>query len=406
MMLFKVISYPFSFTGVFTNLLGRKTTLLFNSLPFVGGWLLVAYAKNIPMIYFGRLITGFCSGIVSVATPMYLVEIATLEVRGLFGASFQLFVVIGVFLISILGAKLDWRWLAISGAMLCLLSFLLMLPMPESPRWLIAKKRREEAKKAITFLQGTFFDADAELEVLEREANNQPKGGVNLKEFIKPWIYKPFILSILLMFFQQFSGVNAVLFYTVDIFEAAKVQLNAFTCTIIVASVQVLATFLGSILMDRAGRKILLLISAVCMAISLFLFGGYDFIKIKDPEAAAKIGWLPVICLTFFIAAFSIGFGPTPWLMVAEMTPMHVLSVVSGIATALNWTFAFIITYTFQKLVDGIHAYGVYWLYAVFCSSSIPITLIFLPETKGKKIEEIENFFKKGKITANGIIPT
>lgn len=366
---------------------------MINVVPFVAGWILIAYAESTGVIYVGRIITGFCTGIVSVATPMYLIEISTLEIRGLLGASFQLFVVTGVLLIAVLAAGLNWRWMAMSGGLLSFLAAGLMLLMPESPRWLLAKKKRKEALEALTFLQGESFDAETECQVIEEEINNQPKGSIQFREFLLPTLYKPLLLSISLMFFQQFSGINAVLFYTVDIFKAAKVPLDPVVATIICAFVQVLATAVSSVLMDRAGRKPLLLISAACMAISLIIFGGYDLAKSKDPSVTETYGWLPVLCLTLFLAAFSIGFGPTPWLMVAEMTSSRFRSFVSGVATALNWFFAFVVTFTFKKLEQGIHGYGVYWLYASFCASSIIVTKFFLPETKGKQAQEIEDFF-------------
>ncbi|CAL1261333.1 unnamed protein product [Larinioides sclopetarius] len=384
--------------GYFTNSLGRKGTLVLNTAFFVIGWLCVAYASTIGMIYAGRVITGFCSGIVSVATPMYLVEISTPEVRGLLGASFQLFVVIGVLIVSILGSQQSWQNLAVSGAVASLVSAFLMIPMPESPRWLMAQKRRGEAKNAIIFLQGKSYDAEDECVKMEDDINSQPKGNVKLNEFKSPTLYKPFILSIALMFFQQFSGVNAVLFYTAKIFKSAGSSINPIEATIYVNIVQVFATAVSSVLMDKAGRKALLLFSGICMAISFIVLGGFDLARTNDPAVADKYGWLPLVCLMAFIAAFSLGFGPTPWLMVAEMTPVRFRSIVSGIATALNWTFAFIVTKTFKTEEAAMHAYGVYWMYASIQIASLFVTFFFLPETKGKNSEEIQEFFE-GKNT-------
>ncbi|KAF8785553.1 facilitated trehalose transporter Tret1-2 homolog [Argiope bruennichi] len=383
--------------GYLTNSLGRKGTLVLNTAPFVIGWLCVAYAKTIGMIYAGRVITGFCSGIVSVATPMYLVEISTPEVRGLLGASFQLFVVIGVLIVSILGSQQSWQYLAISGASASLIAAFLMIPMPESPKWLMGQKRRGEAKNAIIFLQGKSHDAEDECVKMEDEIQSQPKGNVQLSEFKSPTLYKPFILSIALMFFQQFSGVNAILFYTANIFKSAGSSVNPITATIYVNIIQVIATLISSILMDKAGRKALLLFSGICMAVSFIVLGGFDLARTNNPAVADKYGWLPLVCLMSFIAAFSLGFGPTPWLMVAEMTPIRFRGIVSGIATALNWTFAFIVTKTFKMEEASMHGYGVYWMYASLHLASLVVTFLYLPETKGKSIEEIQEFFEGKK---------
>lgn len=380
-------------SGYFTNSLGRKGTLIFNTIPFIIGWIFIIYADSVGLIFAGRIITGFCCGIVSVATPMYLVEISTPEVRGLLGASFQLFVVIGILIVSVLGSKLTWRYSAVSGAIFSLIAAFVMVLMPESPRWLMTQKRRGEAKNAILFLQGRHHDAEADCRQMEAEIQAQPKGNINLREFGAPTVYKPFILSILLMLFQQFSGVNAVLFYTVQIFESAKSSLDSVLATILVSIVQVIATLASSLLMDRAGRKPLLMVSGGCMAVSLFVFGGFDFARSRDESVVESYGWLPLVCLMSFIAAFSIGFGPTPWLMVAEMTPARFRSIVSGIATALNWTFAFIVTKTFKAEEESMHSYGVYWMYGSVCFASIFMTVFLLPETKGKDMEEIQEFF-------------
>ncbi|KAG8198778.1 hypothetical protein JTE90_007088 [Oedothorax gibbosus] len=383
--------------GYFTNSLGRKGTLILNTVPFVIGWLFIAYTDSVGLIFAGRIVTGFCSGVVSVATPMYLVEISTPEVRGLLGASFQLFVVIGILIMSLLGSGLTWRYSAISGAFFSLLAAFLMVLMPESPRWLMTQKRRGEAKNALIFLQGKNYDAETDCRQMEAEIQAQPKGGVNIREFLVPTVYKPFGLSILLMLFQQFSGVNAVMFYTVQIFESAGSTMDPLLATILVATVQVIATMISSVLMDRAGRKPLLMISGVCMAVSLIVFGGFDLARTNDASVVKTLGWLPLVCLMSYVSAFSIGFGPTPWLMVAEMTPPRFRSVVSGVATALNWTFAFTVTKSFQAEVEAMHSYGVYWMYASFCLLSLFMTYFLVPETKGKDEEEIRDFFLSKK---------
>lgn len=228
---------------------------------------------------------------------------------------------------------------------------------------------------------------------MEAEIQAQPKGGVSIKEFLAPTAYKPFILSILLMLFQQFSGINAVMFYTVQIFESAGSTMDPLLATVLVAIIQVVATIISSVLMDRAGRRPLLTISAVCMAISLIVFGGFDLARTNDESVGKSYGWLPLVCLMSYVVAFAFGFGPTPWLMVAEMTPPRFRSVVSGVATALNWTFAFIVTKTFQAEIEVMHSYGVYWMYASYCLLSLLVTFFFLPETKGKDDEEIREFF-------------
>ncbi|KAF8785554.1 Facilitated trehalose transporter Tret1 like protein [Argiope bruennichi] len=374
------------------NKLGRKGTLMLSSIPFLIGWLFIAYAKKVVYIYLGRFITGFCVGLVCVTTPPYLIEISTPDVRGLLGSSFQLFIVIGVLIVNSLGATLSWEWLAVLSLALVILSMVTMLFVPESPRWLIGKGGYQEAVSAVKFLQGDYVDASAECVAIDEDLRNQPKGSISLKELLKPDALIPALLSFGLVFFQQTTGSNAILFYTVDIFSAAGSQ-NAKVSTIIIDGVLVVATAVSSGLMDKAGRKSLLILSGIGMAISLFALGTYDQISESNPAVKSDYNWVPLVCLIIYIATFSIGFGPIPWLMMAEMTPLRTRSVICGAATALCWTFVFIITKTFQALEVSIHDYGAYFVYAGFSVLSVVFTIFCLPETKGKQVEEIQQLF-------------
>ncbi|GFU72043.1 facilitated trehalose transporter Tret1 [Trichonephila clavipes] len=378
--------------GLLCNKLGRKGTLMLSSVPFIIGWLFIAYADHLVYIYLGRFITGSCVGITCVTAPPYLVEISTPEVRGLLGASFQLFIVIGVLIVNGLGATLTWEWLAIPSATFLILAVLCMLFVPESPRWLIGKGGYQEAVAAVTFLQGDHVDASAECVAIDEDLRNQPKGSISLKELMKPDILIPALLSFALVFFQQSTGSNAILFYTVDIFAAAGSS-DANISTIIIDAVLVIATAISSGIMDKAGRKSLLLISGIGMAISLSVLGTYDYIGESNASFKSDYEWIPLVSLIIYITAFSLGFGPIPWLMMAEMTTIRTRSLIGGLATALCWAFVFIVTKTFQALEVSIHDYGAYFLYAGFSILSCIFTIFCLPETKGKQIEEIQQYF-------------
>lgn len=370
---------------------GRKGSLILSSLPFIAGWLFIVYAENVTYIYIGRFITGICVGIICVITPPYLIEISTPDVRGLLGASFQLFVVIGTLLVNGIGAVLHWQWLAVPSAALVILAVVGMIFVPESPRWLIGKGQYQEALAAVKYLQGDFIDASAECVAMDEDVRSQTKVSLSFKEIKKPEIIIPTLLSFSLVFFQQTTGSNAILFYTVDIFKAASDSIDPNTATIVIDVVLVLATAVSSVLMDKAGRKTLLISSGLGMAVSLSVLGAYDCID--NSVFKKNYGWIPLVSLVIYIAAFSIGYGPIPWLMMAELSPVKYRSFICSAATAFCWLFVFIITKSFQSLEISIHDYGAYFLYAGFSVLSVLFAIFCLPETKGKQIEEIQQNF-------------
>lgn len=383
----------FFLTGFLSNKFGRKGTLISSSAPFIVGWVLIIYADNIIYIYVGRLITGICVGLICVTTPPYLVEISTPDVRGLLGTSFQLFVVIGVLIVNGLGAVLHWKWLAVPSGVLVILALIGICFVPESPRWLIRKRGIQDAIAAVEYLHGDRVDASAECVAMDEDLRSEPKVEFSVKEIKKPEVVIPLLLSFSLVFFQQTTGSNAVLFYTVDIFKAASSSLDPNVATIIIDVVLVVSTALSSALIDKTGRKTLLVSSGLGMAVCLTVLGAYDCASVNNASLKTNYGWIPLVSLTIYIAAFSIGYGPIPWLMMAELTPVKYRSIICGAATAFCWLFVFIITISFESLKISIHDYGAYFLYAGFSVLSSIFAFFCLPETKGKQIEEIEQYF-------------
>lgn len=235
---------------------------------------------------------------------------------------------------------------------------------------------------------------------------------MSISGFLQPQLYRPLTIGCMLMVFQQFCGINAVLFYCAKIFEDAQITWNA---SILVAVVLFTFTIVACLLVDRFGRRILLLIGSVTMFICMFLLGLYYDIVITKPDPkdkdepicifghsichtvdASKISWLAIMSLVLYTATFAVGWGPLPWVMMGELFPPRARGQASSMVTIVNLIFTFVITKTFQDFESKFHPQGTFWFYSVFCLLSFIYTLFFVPETKGKSLEQIERSFTPG----------
>ncbi|XP_018417567.1 PREDICTED: solute carrier family 2, facilitated glucose transporter member 8 isoform X2 [Nanorana parkeri] len=388
--------------------IGRKVSLVICSIPFVLGFTLIISAQSVWMLLGGRLVSGVASGITSLVVPVYISETSHSGVRGLLGSCVQLMVVSGIVGSYIAGMFLEWRWLAVLCSVPPVIMAVFMMFMPETPRYLISQNQRAKALSALSFLRGP--DVDHEWEYRQIESGADQQGGLKMADLWNPAIYKPFLIGITLMFFQQFTGINAIMFYADMIFEEANFK-NSSLASVIVGLIQVVFTAVAALIMDRAGRKILLIISGTIMAVSATLFGVYFKIMEMHAQNASNVppltamaessgeqlAWLPLASMALFISGFAIGWGPIPWLVMSEIFPLRVRGVASGVCVVTNWGCAFLVTKEFQDMMDSLTSYGTFWLFAAFCALNVLFTVLFVPETKGKSLEQIESHFQIGR---------
>lgn len=381
--------------GVCLNKLGRRGTMLTSVVPFVGGWLFIAFAQNFAMLMTGRIITGFCAGITSLVVPTYIGEFASPDIRGTLGSGFQLMVTIGVVYSYAIGAVVKtWQMLAGLCIIPVLIYFVMVFFAKESPNFLLSKGKLDKATESLQYFRGKDYNIQTELNMLQQSVEDAKRNKASFRDLLKPYILKPLLISLTLMFFQQYSGVNPVLFNLTTIFEDSGSTISDSISSITIGVVQVLATLLATVLMDKAGRKLLLIVSASMMALSLTALGEFFYEKMEDEVWAVEtLGWLPLASLIIFIAAFSIGYGPIPWLMMGELFSPNVKEAAAGLATMVNWTLSFSITLIFVPLQDAISDFGVYWLFAGVCVLNLIFSVTVVPETKGKTLEEISAYF-------------
>ncbi|XP_014213486.1 facilitated trehalose transporter Tret1 isoform X2 [Copidosoma floridanum] len=376
--------------GPLIEYVGRRNTILFTAFPFILAWLLIGMANGVSMIMFGRSLSGFCVGIASLSLPVYLGETIQPEVRGSLGLLPTAFGNIGILVCFIAGNYLNWWVLALFGACLPVPFLALMLTIPETPRWYISKGKTKRARKSLQWLRGAQADVTDELTSIEKthvESERQATQGT-FSELFKGNNFKPLLISLGLMFFQQMSGINAVIFYTVQIFSDAGSTMDANLCTIIVGIVNFCSTFVATALIDRLGRKVLLYTSSVSMVVSLASLGGYFYMK--DYFHMSVSGYVPLASFIVYVIGFSLGFGPIPWLMMGEILPSKIRGSAASVATSFNWSCTFVVTKIFEDVIHHIGCGSTFCLFAAICLVGLVFVVCFVPETSGRSLEEIE----------------
>ncbi|RWS28253.1 hypothetical protein B4U80_05842 [Leptotrombidium deliense] len=366
---------------------GRKFTLILSSLPCVIGWLMITYAVGVYVLLIGRLFTGLCVGMVLLSAPVYIAETTTPETRGFFCSGSMLFGAFGVFIVYLLGIYLNWAWLAISCTIYPVLFLAILCFLPESPVFLMKKKLHFEAHESLTFLYGNRSN------LIDLKYDHDEEHST-IRDLYKREILVPLVLCLNLMFFQQFSAANVVIFYSGEMLKT--IHGNSKYNTIAIPAVGVIFTFLATLLTDKAGRKTLLIASGAIMSLAMAAIAIiYYLVRLKGEQLDDKFGFLVLIAMCVFVAAYSIGYGPIPFLLMSEYIPVKVKGIASGISVCFNWLCAFVITKLFNYLLQMISEEGTYLFFSLISAFSVLFVYIKIFETKGKSLAEIEDYFKQ-----------
>ena len=269
----------------------------------------------------------------------------------------------------------------------------------------MTQNRDNEAQEVLVWLRGPQYDVDKELKEVTQQLELENKAKLSLleimREFQKKSVLYPVIIAIFLMFFQQFSGISGITFNAIDIFKDANIKSPGLLSSIAIGGTQVVTTFIGTLLADVVGRRILLLISTTVMCVSLIAMGTYQYLNEQpycdppdDSKCKSHLYPMAIASMACFIAGFSIGMGGLPWIIASEIIPLKVRGFGVGIATCANWIFFIIITGLFRNYVDAVHSWGAFWSFALVCFCGIIYVAVFIPDTKGKSLEEIERSFQ------------
>lgn len=378
--------------GILADIIGRKYSMLLMVIPFSVGWLLIIFANSVLMFYFGRFITGLSGGAFCVTAPMYAVEIAESEIRGSLGSYFQLLLTVGILCSYILGNYVNMFVLSIISAIAPLLFFAVFMFMPETPMYYLKKGKEDAARSSLLWLRGSNYNVEHELQSqkasLEEASNNNISFMVAIRSKAA---VKGLIIAYGLMFFQQLSGVNAVIFYSGQIFKDAGSSLEPAIATIIVGVMQVVAVFISTLIVDRFGRRLLLLSSIVAMFVTTLILAIYFYLMEKNAESVTQIGWLPLVSVCIFVILFSLGFGPIPWMMMGELFAPEVKGVAASSACLFNWLMAFVVTKFYSDLENALQIKGgAFWIFSGVCALGIFFVYFVVPETKGKSLDDIQ----------------
>ena len=330
------------------------------------------------------------------------------EIRGFLGSLPALFMAGGILLSYIMGAWLPWNQLAWASAVFPALLLFVMLPLPESPVWLLSKGRTSDAQKALKWLhhqqqtandnipvelqQTSVYAITSETTQTTVSSNNKSSSGFSRKELLRRPVLVPFALTFTLLIFQELSGIDAIIFYTVSIFHSAGSKLDDHLSTIIVGLVLLVANFVSLFIVDRAGRKPLLITSGAIMCVALAALGTHFHLQKNGMHQS--LGLLPVISLITFMVGFSIGYCGIPFLLMGELIPEKQRSFLSSIAGSMNLGILFVVIKTYHDLKNSMGEDGTFWLYSFFCLCSCFFVYFLVPETKGKSLTEIEKFFE------------
>lgn len=391
-------------SGSLADKYGRKPLIISASIIFIWAAIGTGIVNDLNWFIFYRIIGGIGIGLASNVSPMYIAEVSPGNIRGRLVSVNQLTVVLGIlaaqivnWLIAdpvvpgedILGSwngQEGWRWMFWSGAVPAVFFFILVFFIPESPRWLAMQGKTTKADGILTRIGGRAYAQTEIAGINDMMANVKEK--VNFKALFKGKMPKILLIGIVVAAFQQWCGINVIFNYAQEIFSAAGYGVSDILFNIVVTGVtNVIFTLVGMYTVDKLGRRALMLFGAIGLACIYAIMGACFYFNITG---------IPVLVLVVLaIACYAMTLAPITWVVISEIFPNRIRGMAMAVATFSLWTACFVLTYTFPLLNTGLGAYGTFWLYGIICLLGFFFVKAYLPETKGKSLEEIEEELTK-----------
>ncbi len=386
--------------GILSDYFGRKKILIVSALLFMVSSILSAIPHTVTELVIGRIIGGLGIGITSLLSPLYIAEIAPAKIRGRLVSLNQLAIVIGIFVVYFVNAGIagageaawnintGWRWMFGVGIIPSLIFLILLFFVTESPRWLVQKGRKEEALQILKRINNNSQQAKTQLDEIKKSIKNESG---SIKELFRPGLRIALVIGVLLGIFQQFSGSNAIMYYAPEIFKSTGVGDNiAFIQTVMIGAVNMIFTLVAIWLIDKVGRKILLMVGSVSMAACLMIIGVcFHLGKTGGP-------WI-LIFILLAIASYAVSLAPVTWVIASEIFPTRIRGRAMSFVTVVIWIGDFVVSQTFPVLINTIGSALTFGTYALMLVLAFLFVLKVVPETRNKTLEDIANSWGQQK---------
>jgi sugar porter (SP) family MFS transporter len=379
-------------SGFLADKISRKWTKVGSGCVYFFAAIGCALSVSVPMLIGFRLVLGIAVGTASFVSPLYISEVAPPRVRGGLVSFNQLAVTTGILIAYLVNFAFQdvpgtWRWMlgiaALPGAALATG----MLTVPHTPRWLAQVGREDDARKVLAELRESDEEADVDAELDDIRKANENEAGSKVKDLFSPKIRPLIVIGLALAVAQQFVGVNTVIYYAPTILSDTGLNTSSSLAqTVSVGITNVVFTIVAVMLLDKVGRRTLLLIGTVGLTVALAVLGVYFTV----PALQHSAGYVALIGLLLFMASFAIGLGPVFWLMISEIFPSGVRSKAMSVSTMTNWAANFIVAGTFLTLNGLITRQGTFFLYTAIGVAAFLFFLFRVPETKGRSLEQIQ----------------
>ncbi|MCA1729607.1 MAG: sugar porter family MFS transporter [Actinobacteria bacterium] len=374
-------------SGPLADRFGRRKMTIVAAVVFIIGALGSAFAPNVTLLIIARVILGLSVGSSTIFVPAYISELAPTELRGTLTSLFQLAITIGIVVAYLVNYALSgagaWRWMLGLGVVPAVVLLVGMLPLPESPRWLVGQDRKDEARGVLGRVREDEARINEEMEEME-EAERREEAG--WRELLQPWVRPMLVVGIGLAMGQQLVGINTIIYYAPTILSSTGLAASSsILATLVVGIVNVLFTIVSLVIVDRVGRRPLLLTGLVGIIIALGVLGvGYL------PGLSGATTWITFAGLILYIASFAVSYGVVLWVVLPEIFPLRIRGSGMSVCTILHWSSNLAVSLSFLPLIQAIGETATFWIYGAIAIAAFTFVYLLLPETKGRSLERIE----------------